>query len=163
MIRRWFPHPLLWLLLMLVWVALNGSYGPGQWLLGAVLGWAIALFTQRFWPERVTVHRPLRLLRYVGIVLRDILVSSFVVARLILGSPDRLQPRFFRVPLVLKGDLAISLLANTISLTPGTVSVALSPDRRSLLVHGLDVPDEAATIADIKSRYEAALKEIFEP
>ena len=57
--------------------------------------------------------------------------------------------------------MAISMLVCVVSLTPGSVSADLSADRRTLLVHALDVPDEAALIAEIKSRYEAPLKEVF--
>ncbi|MCY1543414.1 multicomponent Na+:H+ antiporter [compost metagenome] len=53
------------------------------------------------------------------------------------------------------------MLASVISLTPGTVSVDFSDDRKTLLVHGLDVPDEAAMVHEIKTRYEAPLLEIF--
>ncbi len=61
----------------------------------------------------------------------------------------------------LTDDLAISMLVSIITLTPGTCSADLSADRRTLLVHGLDVPDPQTLIADIKARYEAPLKEIF--
>jgi multicomponent K+:H+ antiporter subunit E len=73
-----------------------------------------------------------------------------------------LQPAFIEVPLDLTSELAISLLANTICLTPGTVSARLSPDQRTLLVHALDAPDPDAVRDLIKTRYEAPLKEVFE-
>jgi multicomponent K+:H+ antiporter subunit E len=66
------------------------------------------------------------------------------------------------LPLDVREDFTITLLASTISLTPGTVSADLSVDHRYLLIHALHVEDEAATIAQIKQRYEAPLKEIFE-
>ena len=53
------------------------------------------------------------------------------------------------------------LLAGIVTMTPGTVSADLSDDRRTLLVHGLAIDDEAALIRSIKTRYEAPLKEIF--
>ena len=84
------------------------------------------------------------------------------MARLILGRPRNLRPAFVVVPLDVRHDLAISLLANTISLTPGTVSAQLSEDRQSLLVHALDIDDQDALVATIKPRYEVPLKEIFE-
>jgi multicomponent K+:H+ antiporter subunit E len=65
-------------------------------------------------------------------------------------------------PLDLREDFSITLLASTVSLTPGTVSADVSADRGTLLIHALDVADEAALIAQIKQRYEAPLKEIFE-
>jgi len=57
--------------------------------------------------------------------------------------------------------MVISILANVISMTPGTVSSEISADKKTLIVHGLNVPDEQEAIAQIKSRYEATLKEIF--
>ena len=81
---------------------------------------------RRFWPEPVPVHRPLVLLRFIGVVLYDIVAANLQVARLILGRPRNLRPAFLAVPLDVRSDLGISLLANTISLTPGTVSALLA-------------------------------------
>jgi len=160
--KRLLPHPLLTPILAAVWLLLNNSYSPGHVVLGLMLGWAIPWFTLRFWPERVRIRRPWVLMRFVAVVLYDIVVANLIVARRILGRPEHLRPAFVEVPLALTSDLAISLLANTISLTPGTVSARLAPDRTSLLVHGLHVPDAAELVASIKSRYEAPLKEVFE-
>lgn len=160
--HRLLPHPLLTPALALVWLLLANSTVPGQIVLGVLLGWALPLFTLRFWPDTVHVERPLALLRFIGVVLRDILVANLTVARLILGRPERLRPAFVRVPLALQSDLAISLLANTICLTPGTVSSRLALDRSHLLVHALDVADPEQLVATIKHRYEAPLREIFE-
>lgn len=159
---RLMPHPLLTPILTTVWLLLNNSLAPGHILLGALLGWLIPLFTLRFWPDTVRIHHPWLLLRFIGVVLLDIFIANLAVARLILGRPQQLRPAFIEVPLELKSDLAISLLANTICLTPGTVSALLSEDRRVLLVHALDAPDPGAVREEIKSRYEAPLKAVFE-
>ena len=74
----------------------------------------------------------------------------------------RLRPGFVELPLDLTDEFAITLLASTISLTPGTVSADVSEDRRTLLIHALDVDDQDAMIRQIKQRYERPLKEIFE-
>lgn len=163
MSSRLLPHPLLTPALAGVWLLLNNSLQPGHIILGLLLGWLIPLFTLRFWPEVVTIHRPLVLLRFTLVVLYDIVLANMVVALRILGRPERLHPTLVEVPLDLHGDLAISLLANTICLTPGTVSARLSGDRRTLLVHALDAPDADEVRAQIKARYEAPLKEVFEP
>jgi multicomponent K+:H+ antiporter subunit E len=160
--RNWLPHPLLTPLLALLWLLLNNSVAPGQILLGLLLGWTIPLFTQAFWPQRLRVRRPLRVLRLAAVVLYEVLIANFAVARLILAGPRRLHPAFVVVPLDLRSDLAISLLANVICLTPGTVSARLSADRRRLLVHALDCDDPQALIASLKTRFEAPLKEILE-
>lgn len=156
------PHPILTSVLTLVWMLLANSFSLGHLVLGLVLGWAIPVFTQHFWPEKVRIRHPLRLVAFIGRVLSDILTANLTVARIILQGPDQAQPGFVRVPLDLRSDLAISLLANTISLTPGTLSAWLNPERDTLIVHALRVEDPGALITEIKSRYERPLKEIFE-
>lgn len=159
---RWLPQPLLSLVLLLTWLLLTNSVTPGHILLGALLGVAIPYFSVGFWPRRPHIRRPITLFRLIVRVLGDIVIANLVVARLILGSVRTLQPRFIYLPLDLKNRFAITLLAHTISLTPGTVSADLSPDYQHLLIHCLNVDDEAALVAQIKARYEALLKEIFE-
>lgn len=159
---RLLPHPLLTPLLTLVWLLLANSLDPGHILLGLVLGWLIPLFTLRFWPDPVRIHRPAVLLRFLLTVLLDMLLANVTVARLILSRPAKLEPAFVSMPLMLQSDLAISLLANTISLTPGTVSARLSADRKHLLVHALHVTDQDALIQTIRQRYEQPLREVFE-
>lgn len=160
--RRLLPHPLLTLTLAILWLLLVNQLSAGHIVLGALLGWLIPFATSPFWPERIRIRHPLTLLHYLGILIIDIVRGSFHVARLILLGPARLRPAFVHVPLALKTDLAISLLANTISLTPGTVSVFLSADKLTLIVHTLDTDDADALVAEIKQRYEVPLKTIFE-
>lgn len=160
--KRLFPHKLLSLFMLGLWLTMTNSFGLGQWLFGALLAWAIPFFTQSFWPQSTVMSKPWLALRFLLLIVWDIVVANVQVAILIMGSRQKLQPAFMRIPLELKQDFTITLLANTISLTPGTVSVDLQMDEGYLLVHGLHVEDIDATVAEIKSRYERPLKEIFE-
>ena len=159
---RLLPHPLLSAILLLIWLLLVNELSVGHLLLGALLGWAVPLYTARFWPDQVRVRRPLLLLRFIGVVLFDIIVANVFVARLILGPRERLRPAFVVMPLALRSEVAISLLANTISLTPGTVSAYLSADRRCLVIHSLHTTAPDELVATIRQRYETPLKEILE-
>ncbi|HES76977.1 MAG TPA: Na+/H+ antiporter subunit E [bacterium] len=159
--KRLLPHPWLTASLLLIWLLLNNSFSLGHIVLGAILAVFIPWLTQSFFPEHISIRKPRVLLRFLGIVLWDILIANVIVAKRILGSPDRLQPGFMIVPLDSRSAITISLLANTISLTPGTVSCDLSADQTSLLVHALHLDDAAAEVAQIKNRYEAPLKEVF--
>lgn len=159
---RLLPHPLLTPILAVVWLLLNNSVDLGQIVMGLLLGWAIPLISIRFWPDTVYIYKPLALVRYIVVLLFDIIVANFTVARLILGSPDQLKPAFVVLPLELTSDFAISLLANSITLTPGTLSAKLSFDRKHLLIHALNETDVETMIVAIKKRYEIPLKEIFE-
>lgn len=159
--RRWLPHPLLSLCLLLVWLLLVNDFGLGHWLLGALLGWLIPLVSQLFWINPPRVEKPFKLCWFLLCVLGDIVVANLQVAKLILGPSSRLRPAFVEIPLLLEDELALTMLASVISLTPGTVSADLSDDRKTLLVHSLDVADEAALVHEIKTRYEAPLLEVF--
>jgi multicomponent K+:H+ antiporter subunit E len=162
MARKLFPHPGLSFLLVLVWMLMLNSVTLGGLLLGIVFAILVPIFTAPFWPGRPKVHFGWMIIEYLGIVIADIVVASFQVARLILFRRGRdLDSRWLSIPLDLHSAEAITALAGTISLTPGTVSADVSTDGRHLLVHALDTRDEAAEVARIKSRYEARLQRIF--
>jgi len=164
-LSRLLPHPLLSLLLVVCWLWLNNTLAPGHVLLGAVLGVSIPYVTRRFWPEPLVIRRPLRVVEYAAVVLYDIVVANLEVAAIILGPLSRLRPAFVRVPLDLRTDFAVTVLASTVTLTPGTVSVEIEDDgtgRRLLVVHALRCFDAEALVHTIKQRYERRLKEILE-
>ncbi|TLF51562.1 Na+/H+ antiporter subunit E [Halomonas urmiana] len=160
--RRWLPLPLLSILLLVVWLLMARSIAPGQILLGGGLALLIPLATYRFWDAQPHVARPGLLLRFVARVLGDILIANIQVAWLIINPRQRMRPAFVVYPLMLEERFTITLLASTISLTPGTVSANLRMDGKSLLIHTLDMEDEDALIETIRERYERPLKEIYE-
>lgn len=160
--RRWLPHPLLTLLLTLIWLLLVNTFNLGQLLLGALLGWGITLLTRNFLLDVPSVRKPLLLCRFMLRVFCDIVVANLHVAKLVLGPRSRLNPAFVEVPMAIENNFVLAVLASIVSLTPGTVSAGLSADHKTLLLHGLDVPDVQTLIDEVKSRYEAPLLEIFE-
>jgi len=160
-IRNVFPHPALSTFLMLIWLLLNNTLAPGHVVLGIVLAVCMPLLTRQFWPETGGVSSWRSVLAYLAMVIVDIVVANLSVARTTLSPGLDLRPGYLRVPLELSDDFAITILASTVSLTPGTVSVDLSPDQRFLLVHCLDLDDPAVVVADIKQRYERPLREMF--
>jgi multicomponent K+:H+ antiporter subunit E len=163
--RRLLPHPFLSLLLAVCWLWLNNTVAAGHALLGVGLGVAIPYVTRRFWPEPLVVRRPLRVVEYAALVLYDVVVANLQVTVIILGPMSRLRPAFVRVPLELRTDFAVTALASTVTLTPGTVSVEIEDDgsgRRWLVVHALRCLDADDLVRSIKERYERRLKEILE-
>ncbi|NIP71922.1 MAG: Na+/H+ antiporter subunit E [Gammaproteobacteria bacterium] len=158
---RWLPHPLLSAALLIVWLLLVNRIDIAQTVLGAVLALGVPLITRGFWPRAVQVRRPGLVALLALHLLGDIVVANLKVARRILGSTRALRPAFVVVPLELTNPYAVTVLANVISLTPGTVSADLGLDRTFLVVHALDVDDPHTVVDEIKRRYEYPLKEIF--
>lgn len=163
MLRKLFPHPGLTVLLAAVWLLMLNSFSIGGLVVAAALGTAIPIFTAPFWPGRPRLNFGWPIIEYLLVVIGDIVVANFHVARIILFRRNRtLRSRWLVIPLDLRSAEAITMLAGTISLTPGTVTSDVSADGRMLLVHALDVADEAAEIERIKHRYEARLQRIFQ-
>lgn len=159
--RRVLPYPGQSVLLLMTWLLLVDSFALAHWLLGGVLALAIPLLCRPLLIAHPHGFRPLRLMRFLLMVMGDIVLANFQVARLTLGRAEALRPAFLEVPIELEHELAISVLVSVVSLTPGSLAADLSADRRLLLVHCLDVDDPQAQVAEIKHRYEAPLKEIF--
>ncbi len=159
--RRILPQPLLSLMLLLSWLVINNSIQPGSIVMGAIVALVIPWITHRFWEIHARVRNPLALLGYLGVVLVDIIRANFVVGRQVLGPNRVLRSQLFRLDLDLQGALPISILAATITLTPGTVSCRISPDQSHLWVHALHADDASEEIAEIKRRYESRLIRVF--
>jgi len=160
---RWlFPHPLLTLLLALVWILLQNNFSAGMAVFGLILGILIPRLTVVWWPDRpVRLHLG-QMVGYMLVGLWDILVAKVQVAWIVLTKPNsKLRPAWIVVPLDLRQPEAITILAGTITLTPGTVSADLSDEGHSLLVHVLHTDDPDSVRDEIKDRYERRLKEIF--
>ncbi|KJZ12292.1 cation:proton antiporter [Marinomonas sp. S3726] len=158
---RMFPMPFHSMLLFVIWLLLNNSLSAGHLLLATILAvtipWAVSSMTT----ERPSIKKPMLAISYVFLVLKDVISANFSVALLVVGPLKKLSPGFVAVPLDIETELGITLLASTVSLTPGTVSAEISEDQKWLYVHALHLENPEELIEEVKSRYEAPLKEIF--
>lgn len=162
MVARLIPRPLLSLALILVWIGLVNKFTIGNLILGAAFGLVIPMLTAAYWPNRPAIARPLKIAEYVLIVLWDIVVANVQVAMIILFKREpEIRSHWIPVPLELTSAEAITVLAGTITMTPGTVSAMLSADGGAILVHCLHTNDPDTIREEIKSRYERRLLEIF--
>lgn len=162
MLTRLIPHPLLSLTLICVWLGLVNTFTLGNLILGSVFGLFIPMFTAAYWPDRPRIARPFKVAEYILVVLWDIVVANVQVALIILFKPEsQIRSQWIPVPLDLTSAEAITVLAGTITMTPGTVSATLSADGSAILVHCLHTEDPDAVREEIKTRYERRLMEIF--
>lgn len=163
MVARLVPHPLLSLTLVLVWLGLVNNFTLGNLLLGVMFGIVVPMLTAAYWPDRPKLGKPLKVLGYVLVVLWDIVVANVQVAAIIMFKRNAdIHSHWIVVPLELTSPEAITVLAGTITMTPGTVSATLSADGGSILVHCLHTDDADAVRDEIKTRYEQRLQEIFQ-
>ena len=158
---RWVPHPILSLVILGTWLLMWGVYTLGLFLLGLIVALAVPVFVRRFWPDAPKVTSYATLFVYIAVFLWDVIAANLNVAVLVLKPNTSIKPTFLEIPLDIEHPFLIMVLANTISLTPGTVSSNVAGDRSKLLVHCLDCEDPDREIERIKERYEDRLEEVF--
>lgn len=99
-------------------------------------------------------------LELAAIFGRELVKSSVAVARAAFARHPQTASAIIAVPIVVRTDLGIAVLANLVTLTPGTCSLHVSEDRRTLYVHALDAPDAQAIAADIRTVFEDRIRRI---
>ncbi len=154
--------PVALLLLSAAWVALTGEVTPGNVLEGAVLSALVLLLVRFRGRPGLRLSKAPKALGLFLYFLKELLLSNAAVARSILRPVSSLSPGIVAVPLDLTSDAGITVLANLITLTPGTLSLDVSSDRRTLYVHALDVADPDAFRREVKEGFERRVKEVFE-
>jgi multicomponent Na+:H+ antiporter subunit E len=142
-------------ILALAWVALTGDVSA--WGVAFGIGLAAAAMAVA-WPlgpyPIFPTARPLKLLGLLAYLAWQIVVANLKVAAAVLGPRRLLRPALVAVPLDAKSDEQITVLSNLISLTPGTLSLEVSPDRRTLFVHAMSVSSPDALRREIKDGFE---------
>ena len=149
------------LVLTLTWLALTGSWTAANGLLGFVLASFASSFAREQRRPRDITPRPFKIVLLALLFLYELLLSGLRVARLVLSPRMQLKPGIFAYPLRVDRNFEITLLANLITLTPGTLSVDVSDDRRTLYVHAIDCADPELSRRDIAEGFERRILEAF--
>lgn len=162
MTARWLPYPLLTASLLLMWLLLN-TFSLGHLLLGSAVALGAARIASALQPERIAVRNWGAVPRLIVVLLWEILRSNIAVASIVLrGRRTARRAGFLIVPLDIKSPVGLALLSCILTSTPGTAWLEYRSDTGRLLIHILDLFDEAAWMDLIKNRYERLLMEIFE-
>lgn len=159
--KRLLPRPILAAAVFATWLALNETLHPAHLVLAALLALALPRWLGPLLPAAPVALRPLVVLRLLGRLLQDIVVSNLQVARRILGPESAIHPGFVWLPLRLRNPYGTATLAAIVTMTPGTLSADVSADGRWLLIHALDLGDERALLESVRRRYEEPLLELF--
>ncbi len=153
---------LLSLFLALLWAGLFGTADWAVMLFGFVIGFVLL----RWIGGPLKFARvPLRIPQALGLVIflfYELILSSVRVARDVVAIRPRRRPGIVGIPLEVESDAGIMLLANLITLTPGSLSLVVSRDRRTLYVHGMFVEDPEAFRSSIKQGFERLLLRLLE-
>lgn len=151
-------------ILALVWAGATGNFSGLNLLFGMVLGGVAVLLLRYSLTGPRTLVKARRILSLSVLFLYELMASAVKVA-IVVVKPNikaAVRPAIVAVPLQVKSDAEITLLANLITLTPGTLSIDVSEDKSVLYVHALNLDSKEALIADIANGFEKKVQEVFE-
>lgn len=138
------------ILLALCWVALTGNFGGLNFIFGFALGYfALALLQNQLPSLNGYAQRLPLLMRFAGYFIRELIKANYKVGFDILTPPWHMQPGVIAFPLKATTDFEITMVANFISLTPGTLTLDISDDRRVLFIHAMFLQDEKTLLAEL--------------
>lgn len=148
------------MLLTFVWVALTGSYDRTTFLFGFLLSFVLIWIIGRDGDSRKYVGFVPKIVSFILYFTYQIIKANIQVAYDVVTPKFYMKPGIVQVPLDARSDVEITLLANIVSLTPGTLSLDVSTDRSVLYIHAMYIDDRESFIYEIKNGFERRLLEI---
>jgi multicomponent Na+:H+ antiporter subunit E len=149
------------LFLALVWALLQGGLQEQHLVVGFILGYAIIGLVQQALGSRGYAIKGFQLIYFVLFVVWEIITASIALAWLLLQPRLKLSPAVVAIDLDVKSDTEIVLLANLITLSPGTLTLDISSDRRTLYVHTVTLEDPETFRHKIKNGLERQVLEVM--
>ncbi|AJY73956.1 Na+/H+ antiporter subunit E [Paenibacillus beijingensis] len=151
---------LLNLVVAVVWMFLSGEWSYPRFAVGYLLGMALIGLLHRFWPEGFYMKRVWAVVKLLLLFLKELVVSSFTVMGQIVRPKLNIRPGIFAYATELKSDWEVTLLSCLICLTPGTLTLDVSRDGRTLYIHAMDIEDTELLSKQIKGTFEKAIMEV---
>ncbi|MDR7072836.1 Na+/H+ antiporter subunit E [Fictibacillus barbaricus] len=148
------------LLIGVIWMFLSESYSFASFFVGFVIGAALLLLLDRFIPGFYYFKYVKAIIYLVFLFLKELILANLEVLKWVYKPKLDFQPGIIALPIDVKKNWEITLLANLITLTPGTLSVDVSRDQRFIYIHAIDLPDVNHTIIGIKNTFEKAIREV---
>ncbi|MCM3716912.1 Na+/H+ antiporter subunit E [Fictibacillus phosphorivorans] len=148
------------LLIAVIWMFLSESYSFASFVVGFVLGAALLYLLNRFIPDSYYFKQVKAIGYLILLFLKELILANVDVLKWVYKPKLDFQPGIIALPIDVKRNWEITLLANLITLTPGTLSVDVSRDQRYIYIHAIDLPDVNETIVGIKDTFEKAIREV---
>lgn len=148
------------IIIAIMWMFLSETYTFTTFFVGYILGIFLIFIMRRFISKPFYLNKVWKALLLILLFIRELIVSSIDIIKFVYKKDLDNRPGIFALPLEVKGDWEVTILANLISLTPGTLSLAVSDDQETLYIHAMDIPDIESSITDIKETFEKAIMEV---
>lgn len=149
------------ILLAIAWVAATGGFTAVNFVVGLVLGYLVLFMASPIERRNPYFIKVWRVVSFCLFAIKELVKANIQMARWTVGRLDGLRPAILAVPLEPNmTDTEITILANLITLTPGTLTLDVSHDRSVLFVHFMHVEDPQAEKDAIREGFERRLLEI---
>lgn len=148
------------ILIAIMWMFLAEEYTFSKFVVGYIFGVFILILLDRFIPDRLYLHRVKAIMNLLFLFIKELILANVDVIKRVYSPSLNIEPGIFQYPTQLKSNWEITLLANLITLTPGTLTVAIGNDNQSLYIHSIDVSNVEESIHQIQNTFEKAIMEV---
>lgn len=148
------------MLLAVIWMTLQNDWTLSGLLAGYALGLLVVWAVRRFFSAPFYARRLWAVGSLLLLFVKELVLSSLAVARHIVAPRLRMKPGIFSYTTELKAEWEVALLACLICLTPGTLTLDVSDDNRTLYIHAIDIEDAGQLAEQIRATFEAAIVEV---
>ncbi|KAA0549327.1 Na+/H+ antiporter subunit E [Bacillus sp. BGMRC 2118] len=148
------------ILIAFIWMFLWEDFSFSFFVLGFLVGLLLLFIFNRYIPGRFYFVKIYAICKLTYIFIRELILSNLAIVKVVYQKELDIQPGIIALPTELKKNWEITLLANLITLTPGTLSVLVSQDYRTIYIHAMDIRDKDEVIQSIKGTFEAAIMEV---
>lgn len=142
------------------WMFLANSYDSGSFIGGYLIGLIMIYFMRGFFPQRFYLNKIIAVVKLLILFIKELILSNFSILKIIMKPKLDISPGIFALPTELQKDWEITVLANLITLTPGTLVIDISDDKKLLYIHTMDLKDIDDAVYSIKNTFEKAIMEV---
>lgn len=143
-----------------MWMFLSESYTIVSFIGGFILGIILLFVLNRFTPGPFYMKKVMKLMKLNFIFFRELISSNLSIVKLVYSKKPTFEPGIFVLPTELETEWEVTLLANLITLTPGTLTISISHDNSKLYIHAMDIDTVDEEIHAIKETFEKAIMEV---
>ncbi len=148
------------LFIALLWMFLQDEWSVLSFIGGYLVGLLVVFSLRRFFPTSFYLKKILAIIKLFLVFLHESIISSIYVISQVIKRNIDVTPGIFKLETELESDLEVTLLALLITLTPGSVVVEVTPDKKVFYVHGLNLPESIDAVIQSKVVFEKAIKEV---
>lgn len=151
------------LLLAVLWMFMGSEFSVASFTAGYIMGLLVVFMMRRFLPGSFYIKRVWRIIKLFFIFIIEMVKANIDVVKIVLSPKIDVHPGFYAYPCDLEEDWEVVLLSSLITLTPGTVVVAIAYDHSTIYIHGVDMRSADEEIENIKRSFEKVIKEVAKP